>query len=117
MTNTEWRAAQEEWKDLSNWRWASTSRRGIHGPGYENIIQFGWTFNFAHPVSWFLLACLISTPLVLRFLWGLLTSSYFVRSANSFGKVIAFEVIVFFRFRYAVSRCSIGPRRRGLIDW
>jgi uncharacterized membrane protein len=74
MTDTEWRAAQEEWKDLSNWRWGLyVAPRDPRIWVRKHQIQFGWTFNFAHPVSWFLLACLIGTPLALRFLWAWLS--------------------------------------------
>ena len=70
MTDAEWRAAQEEWKDSSNWR------RRIYAASRDPRIwvrkqemRFGWTFNFAHPVSWFLFASLICLPLALPLLW------------------------------------------------
>lgn len=70
MTDDEWRAAQEEWTSASNWRW------GIYAAPRDPRIwvrkqemRFGWTFNFAHPASWLLFACLLGGPLAAAVAW------------------------------------------------
>ena len=71
MTDAEWRAAQEEWNDAANWRWGLiyVAARDPRIWVRKRQMQFGWTFNFAHPVSWFLCAGFTSLLLGLPVLW------------------------------------------------
>lgn len=72
-----WAEHEREWRDESNWRggWL-----GIYvAPRDPRLIvrkrtpHLGWTFNFAHRASWWLLASLFTIPLILIALRELLS--------------------------------------------
>lgn len=74
MNDAQWQAAEAEWQNPDNWR------TGHYVAPLDPRIwvrkrepRFGWTFNFAQPMSWVYLACMLSFP------FAVLLVQYFLR--------------------------------------
>lgn len=70
LSNEEWSAAQEEWRNPANWHW------GVYrAPGDPHVwvrkqrAEFGWTLNLAHRASWVIVVLfVVGLALLLRVL-------------------------------------------------
>ena len=71
MDDDQWRTAEAEWKNPSNWHWWHyAASRDPRIWVRKRDPRFGWTLNFAYPLSWVWLACILSLIFLMAFWLG-----------------------------------------------